>query len=350
MPEQISLFSGSLATFSPSEEPASKPRRRATAPSFTPESQPTKYGPANRLFGTSSWTYPGWNGTVYQDVAAYGATTRFNELALTEYARDPRFRCAGADNMYYMPPSHRRPLLKKYAEQLRQLKQPIVLCPKVWHGVSVNRYSPLQQKQMRLHSEVNGSFLDANVFLHDVAEPLLDELGPFLGPIILELQENDIHEGEFCTLLDTFLRSVRSHYEGPLAVELRTAGHLTPRYLRVISDHGVAHVLNSWTRMPGVGAQWDKLLALGAVDWAFFIVRALLRPGVRYEDASIFDPYDRLVTRAPEVRSDILRVLREAPQDRSCYVLVNNHLEGHSPGTIGELQTELWGPPSPPSR
>jgi hypothetical protein len=96
--------------------------------------------------------------------------------------------------------------------------------------------------------------------------------------------------------------------------------------------------------MPPVGMQWDLLRAQGDLSgWALFLVRALLRPGVRYEDASIFDPYDRLVTRAPEVRADILRVLREAPQDRSAYVLVNNHLEGHSPGTIGELQTELWG-------
>src|ERR1700712_750165 len=128
MPEQISLFSGSLAAFLPSEEPASeeRKRRRPTAPNFTPESQPPKYGPPSRLFGTSSWTYPGWSGTVYQDVAAYGAAQRFPELSLTEYARDPRFRCAGADNMYYMPPSPRRPLLKKYADQLGKLKQPVV--------------------------------------------------------------------------------------------------------------------------------------------------------------------------------------------------------------------------------
>ena len=183
-------------------------------------------------------------------------------------------------------------------------------------------------------------------FLHDVAEPLLDELGTFLGPLILEIQENDIHEAEFCTLLDAFLRTVRSQYDGPLAVELRTSSHLTPRYLRVVHNHGVAHVLNSWTRMPAVGLQWDKLRALAELDWPFFLVRALLRPGMRYEDASIFDPYDRLVTRAPDVRADILRVLREAPQDRTCYVLANNHLEGHSPGTISELQTDLWGPPS----
>jgi uncharacterized protein YecE (DUF72 family) len=342
MAEQISLFSGSLAPFS-TVEPAAKPaRRRPTAPAFDDEPQLCKYGPPSRLMGTSSWTYPGWHGSVYRDVEAYGSSQRFTELSLTEYARDPRFRCAGADNMYYMPPSHRRSLLKKYAAQLGRLREPVKLCPKVWHGVTVNRYTPLQQKQWRLPSEVNSHFLDPAVFLHDVAEPLAEELGAFLGPLILELQETDIHEAEFCQLLDGFLGQVRGGFAGLLAVELRTPTLLTPRYLSVLRSHEVAHVLNSWTRMPAIGWQWDKLRAHGSADGPFFLIRALLRPGVRYEDASVFEPYDRIVTRAPEVRADILRVLREAPQDRTGYVLVNNHLEGHSPGTIAELQKELW--------
>ncbi len=94
--------------------------------------------------------------------------------------------------------------------------------------------------------------------------------------------------------------------------------------------------------MPAIGWQWDKLRAHGDKDAPFYLIRALLRPGVRYEDASIYEPYDRIVSRAPEVRADILRVLREAPTARACYVLVNNHLEGHSPGTIEELQAELF--------
>lgn len=347
MAEQFSLFSGSLAAFSPTEESASekrKPARRRAQIEFDRDSQPPKHGPPNRLFGTSSWTYPGWQGTVYRDVEAYGSPARFNELALTEYARDPRFRCAGADNMYYMPPSHRRALLQKYAAQLARLREPVVLCPKVWHGVTVNRYTALQQKQWRLPSEVNGNFLDPGVFLTDVVEPLTEELGGFLGPLILELQETEIHEAEFCQLLSGFLAVARRTYEGPLAVELRTSSLLTPRYFSVLRQHGVAHVLNSWTRMPAVGWQWDRLRAEGKLDdWPFFLVRALLRPGVRYEDAAIFAPYDRIVTRAADVRADILRVLREAPTATSCYVLINNHLEGHSPGTIGELQKSLWG-------
>ncbi len=342
MAEQFSLFSGALAGFA-----AKSDKKAAAAPLFDPAELPVprKVGLPTRLFGTSSWTYPGWHGRVYRDVAAYGAPKRFTELCLGEYARDPRFRCAGADNMYYMPPSSRAGLLGRYRKQLGGLPEPIELCPKAWHGITVHRYSPQQQRDWHLDAEVNPHFLDAPRFLDMVALPLAEQLGPLLGPLLIELQESDTHPADFVQLLDDFLVQVRRRFSGRLAVELRTQSHFTPRYLDVLSAHGVAHVLNSWTRMPGIGWQFDQLRARCGLDWPFFVLRALLRPGVRYEDASVYEPYDRLAVRAPEVRADILRVLRAASEAQPCYVLVNNHLEGHSPATIAELQSELYGIP-----
>jgi len=339
MAEQISLFKGALSPFA-EEPPADKRAAKRFDPARLPA--PPKIGPKTRLFGTSSWTYPGWQGKVYGDVESYGSTQRFTELCLGEYARDPRFRCAGADNMYYMPPSSRRKLLERYRSQLEDLPEPVELLPKVWHGITVNRYSPLQQREWRLDSEVNPHFLDAAYFLDQVALPLAEGLGTLLGPLILEIQENDIHTIEFSQLLDDFLAAVRARFAGRIAVELRTQAHLTPRYLDVLFAHGCGHVLNAWTRMPGIGWQYDQLRGRHGAGWPYFVVRALLRPGVRYEDASAYAPYDRIVTRAPEVRADILRLLREAAAETPCYVLVNNHLEGHSPGTIAELQKELF--------
>lgn len=356
MAEQFSLFSGDVLgtkaeSGSGSNATGSSPRRaRAFDPSTLPA--PPKIGPPTRLFGTSSWTYPGWHGRVYRDVAAYGAPARFTELCLAEYARDPRFRCAGADNMYYMPPASRTALLKRYQQQLSSLPESIELCPKVWHGITVHRYSPQQQRDWRLDSELNPGFLDASRFLDMVALPLQDGLGPHLGPLLVELQESEMHAADFVRLLDDFLGQVRPRFSGRLAIELRTQSHFTPRYLDVLSAHGVGHVLNAWTRMPGVGWQFDQLRARHGLDWPFLVIRALLRPGVRYDDASVYEPYDRLVLRAPEVRADILRVLRAAADAQPCYVLVNNHLEGHSPATIAELQSELYGTPvaaEPPS-
>src|SRR5438132_13510678 len=99
--------------------------------------------------------------------------------------------------MYYVAPKSRAKLFARYRELLGDLPEPIQLLPKVWHGVSVNRYSPLQQREWRLESELNPHFLDADRFLDQVALPLAEGLGPLLGPLILELQENDMHAAEF---------------------------------------------------------------------------------------------------------------------------------------------------------
>ena len=344
MAEQFSLFSGALAGFA---APPATDDAKAPPANFDPTTLPIprKLGPSTRLFGTSSWTYPGWQGRVYRDVAAYGSPKRFTELCLVEYARDPRFRCAGADNMYYMPPSTRVGLLTRYRKQLSGQPEPIELCPKVWHGITVHRYSPQQQRDWRLDAEVNPHFLDAARFVDMVTQPLADNLGPLLGPLLVELQESDTHPADFVQILDDFFTQVRRRFSGRLAVELRTQAHFTPRYLDVLKAHGVVHVLNAWTRMPGIGWQFDKLHGRHGLDWPFFLIRALLRPGVRYDDASVYEPYDRIAVRAPDVRADILRVLRAAAAAQPCYVLVNNHLEGHSPATIAELQADLYGVP-----
>lgn len=370
MAEQFSLFSGELKSFAAADqekkkkgkagadaegEPTEAGRKRSrrgagadkdgTRIDLDTLPVPRKVGSPLHRFGTSSWTYPGWQGRVFRDVAAYGASTRFTELSLGEYARDPRFRCAGADNMYYAAPAHRRALLTRYAELLSALPELVELCPKVWHGVTVNRYSPLQREQWRLESEINPGFLDPELFLAQVAAPLSESLGRFLGPLILELQDNDIQKTEFLKLLDTFLAGVRKSWDGRLAVELRAQSQLTPRYFDTLVANGASHVLNSWTRMPSVGYQLDRMFEGENRRYPFLLVRALLRPGIRYEDASVYAPYDRLIDRAPDVRNDILRAVRMATEACPAYVLVNNHLEGHSPATIAELQESLYGVP-----
>lgn len=335
MAQQFSLFA------EPQPEPP-KPVGKASH-AFDPSTlpAPAKLGPSTRCFGTSSWVYPGWDGSVYRDVKAYGPSSRFTELCLAEYARDPHFRCAGADNMYYVKPASRRALLQKYASLLRALAEPVRLCPKVFHELTVSRYTPQQIEEWRLSDPINPHYLDPARFLEEVAAPLQDELGEYLGPLILELQESDMTEPEFCRLLDHFLAQTRKSFSGDITVELRTDFHLTQRYFSILSAHGASHVLNAWTKMPSIADQF-ALMMKTAEHWPVYVIRALLRIGMRYAEASKWAPYDRLQQRAEEVRSDILRVLRSLPTDQCSYVLINNHLEGHAPTTVAELQAALF--------
>jgi hypothetical protein len=107
-------------------------------------------------------------------------------------------------------------------------------------------------------------------------------------------------------------------------------------YFAVLREHGVAHVFNSWTRMPSIGAQLDLP---GALSGGFLVARALLRPGRTYDEAvDAFAPYDRIQDPSPPLRADLLRLIELAVQARiPAYLLVNNRAEGSSPLTIAEV-------------
>jgi hypothetical protein len=107
-------------------------------------------------------------------------------------------------------------------------------------------------------------------------------------------------------------------------------------YFAVLREHGVAHVFNSWTRMPSIGEQLDLP---GAVSGPFLVARALLQPGRTYDEAvDAFAPYDRIRDPSPPLRADLLRLIETAVRTRiPAYLLVNNRAEGSSPLTIAEV-------------
>src|SRR2546425_8877699 len=101
---------------------------------------------------------------------------------------------------------------------------------------------------------------------------------------------------EWADQLDRFCEQLPA---GPrYAVELRNPELLTDIHGEVLKRHAVAHVFNSWTDVPAIGAQ----LALGWTFTApFTVARALLKPGRAYSDAvKLFEPYDRLREPLPE--------------------------------------------------
>ena len=138
----------------------------------------------------------------------------------------------------------------------------------------------------------------------------------------------------FAGRLDEFFSALPR--EGMYSVELRNEEFLTPMYFAVLREHGVAHVFNSWTRMPPIG---DQLDLPGAVSGPFIVARALLQPGRTYDEAvDAFSPYDRIQDPSPALRGDLLRLIATAVHTRiPAYLLVNNRAEGSAPLTIAEV-------------
>ncbi len=279
-------------------------------------------------FGASSWNYPGWGGLVYH--RAYegrGASARM----LEEYARFPLFRTVGIDSSFYAPPTEE--VLGSYA---KHLPAGFPCVSKVWNQLTVQTFSKPQDKARA--GKVNPDFLNPDLFLESVYEPYQRHFAGHMGPFVFEFQAigrgSRVTAERFAARLDEFFSALPR--EGQYAVEIRNEEFLTPMYFAVLREHGVAHVLNSWTRMPPIG---DQLDLPGAVSGPFIVARALLQPGRTYDEAvDAFAPYDRIQDPSPPLRQDLLRLIETAVHMRiPAYLLVNNRAEGSAPLTVAEV-------------
>jgi uncharacterized protein YecE (DUF72 family) len=276
--------------------------------------------------GTSSWKYEGWLGQIYdrERYVSRGkfSKKRFEAECLAEYAETFPAVCGDFSFYQFPPPEFWRKLFTTAPANLRvALKAP--------EEVTCERF-PKHARYGSRAGTIN------ETYLHDDALKalFLEPLAPYaarLGPVIFEFGSRTAAPGEFVDGLDAFLNALPAGFR--YAVEVRNREFLTPRYFDALRTHAVAHVFNSWTRMPPIA---EQLSIPGAVTADFTVTRALLRPGRAYEDAvAMFTPYDQVRDENPEARDAMRALIRRMREERrSAYVFVNNRLEGNAPETI----------------
>ena len=292
--------------------------------------------PSKLRFGTSSWTFPGWAGLVY--TKRYGSQRAFLRESLGEYAAHPLMRTVGIDRGYYTPVPEAD--LASYA---RQLPDDFRAAIKVWQQVTMPGF-PKHPRYGANAGQPNPDFLNPGLFAEAVHAPVLAAFARNMGPWIVEIAPSpfSVDPGWFCEKLDAFLRNAPGDF--PFAVELRDRKLLTPDYARTLRTHGTSHVFNYWSRMPGIA---EQMRIEGLLDGPLVVSRLLLPPGKRYGDLKeAFAPFDRLVAPQPEMRRDVVELIRAAlDRDAECYVLVNNKAEGSSPLTVQALAKLLCSAP-----
>lgn len=288
-------------------------------------------------FGSSSWKYESWQGTVY--VEPYESKKDFEQNCLEEYAR--LFPAVGGDFSFYNFPSEA--LIAKLDSQTpRGFKFGL----KATEFITLKRY-PAIAKWGEWAGKENPDFLNAKLFCEEFlahVRPLLD--GEKLAPIILEFTafpRGAFHDWtEFAEQLEAFVVSVRrtAGAEFEFGVELRSKDYLHNDFYAALKAMGVAPILNSWTRVPPLDAQWKSF---SAHDFPFLECRAVMRPGrTRDEAVELFEPYDRNKETVPPARRAIKAMVAWALENqRPAYVFINNHLEGCAHQTIAELAYEL---------
>jgi uncharacterized protein YecE (DUF72 family) len=282
------------------------------------------------LFGGSSWKYPGWKGIIYSK--DYKSKQAFNEQCLAEYSEVFSTVCADFA-LYDFPDEKQMKLIHDSTNDTFRVSL------KVTDRITIRRY-PSLPRFGQFAGTVNPNFLNVELFEDAFLRPL-EELGQKRGAIIFEFStfhpNSGITYGKYVDLVDLFLARLPGGYE--YSVELRNSEFLTTEYLTMLTSHGVAHVLNNWTRMPPI---INQIKIAGVLTARFSVARALLKPGRSYQEAvETFQPYDTVKEENPELRMGLVEsVHRCIAEGKKLYAYVNNRAEGNSPKTIeGILDT-----------
>jgi uncharacterized protein YecE (DUF72 family) len=153
-------------------------------------------------FGTSTWTYEGWQGLVYH---RQYPKSRFAQECLGEYCQylyrgQPLFCTVGNDSTFYRPPTANQ--LRRY---LSQIPEGFEMCCKVWEEITIPSYAKQARYGVKA-GQPNPRFLDAELFKELVLAPYREaRFEPHTGPFIFEFQRHGLSTEEFCSRLDSFL-------------------------------------------------------------------------------------------------------------------------------------------------
>lgn len=326
MDAQLGLFDDDAAADAPPLGPA---------PVSSDTAALAKRVPRGLRLGTSSWSFPGWAGIVYDREAPQTVLARHG---LAAYARHPLLRTVGVDRTFY------RPLP---ATELR-----------TWAEVVPDDFRFLVKADRLLTSPVdpdagavrgpNPRFLDPAWAIDEVVGPVVEGLGPKAGPLLFQfppLAPNLVGgPAAFAERLHRFLDALPPGLT--YAVELRTPALLTHRYASVLESTGAAHC---YTVHPAMSTLHEQLRAVRHYEQPVLVVRWMLHAGMRYEDArDRYEPFDRIVDEdAASLEAIAVAALDALIAERSAFVVINNKAEGSAPLSALRLAARVasWDAP-----
>jgi len=280
--------------------------------------------PRGLRFGTSSWTFPGWKGLVWDRTPSPKV---LGSHGLTAYARHPLLRAVGVDRTYYDTLDARG--FRRYREQVP------------------DDFRFLVKADRRLLF-VDGPGSEPDLFLNPawatdrVVGPAVEGLGDTLG--VLLFQFPPIAPGAVGgprAFAESIYRFLDALPEGPrYAVEVRTPEFLTRDWMAALHHAGAGHACVVHPTMPSVVEQLDLAPPVRGLTC---VIRWMLQPGHRYAEArETWAPFDRLraadTTRRSEVAETIARILEIGANP---LVIVNNKAEGSAPASIEALARAL---------
>lgn len=308
--------------------------------------------PAGVHCGTSSWSFPGWAGIVYD---AQENTTHLSRHGLRAYAQHPLLTAVGIDRTYYGPIPART--FAEYADQVPDHFRFLVKA----HSAIVSPFSGGRVGSARTggDSKWRGSaeqFLDPIYAERAVVEPAVEGLGEKLGVILFQFPPIPWPERRLAALPDALGAFLSELPKGvPYAVEVRNRtlleGATLAAYRDALAAGGASHGFVVHPEMPGVLWQAEQLgeAATGSAGAHSAVpIRWMLHPSQEYEAArEAWAPFSRLAAPDPGNRREVASLAqRLAALGKRVLVIVNNKAEGSAPLSIEGLAREWAGHPT----
>ncbi len=280
--------------------------------------------PADVHLGTSSWSFPGWAGLVYDRRAGRRELARHG---LAAYAAHPLMRAVGVDRSYYG--ALETPVWRAYADQVPADFRFVVKAP-----------ARVTDPRRRDTGASNRDFLEPGP-AGEAFAAMRAGLGERLALVVCQFPPAPtIAVGAFAERLHRFLAAL----EGPLslACEIRTPAWLDPAYASALTDTGTTHCYTVHPSMPAPSIQATRM---GTPPPGPFLARWNLAGGQQYEAARRrYWPFDRIVDPDPASRSELVDGIRAArARGERAYVTVNNKAEGSAPLSVEALAAAVAG-------
>ena len=299
--------------------------------------------PPRLRMGTSSWTYPGWKGLLWEGEHSEQVLSK---NGLPVYAQHPLMRTVSIDRSFYRPLTVSQ--YERYASQVPDDFRFVVKAPSLVTDALVRGEDGRGR-------QANPAFLDAALATQEFVAPALEGLGRKVGALVFQLSPLPLAQLDRLPQVLDRLRTLLlaqpplapTAPDGVLAVEVRDPEWLSPefmpRFADVLREAGATYCVGLHAKMPPLEEQLHLLRRL----WpAPLVCRWNLNPvhgAYGYEDAeSLYAPYDRIVHPAPEVHELLARTVAGITgAGQNAFVTVSNHAEGCAPLTLRTLAEQV---------
>lgn len=320
----------------PADTPPHGPRKGGVQPVLVDPAQrelAAALPPGLRL-GTSSWSYPGWQGLVW--AGEHSAATLARQ-GLAVLAQHPLMRAVSIDRGFYRPLTVSE--YERYASQVPADFRFVVKAPSLVTDALV-------RSEDGRGREPNPAFLDPALTVSSFVEPALKGLGSRLGALVLQISPLPLalldRLPALVARLHALLRALPP-LAAPgtvVAVEVRDPEWLaTPGFAEALRSAGATYCLGLHPKLPPLA---DQLPVLRALWPGPLVCRWNLNPvhgPYGYEAAeTLYAPYDQLHHPDLQTRAELAQLIATfTSRGQSALVTISNHAEGSAPRTVQAL-------------